>query len=248
MAGNAVLVYDRTRSKRALGFRRGSYRLGGLSKPANYTKCHDKCCRKHSTHPVPPLRATLSDFTPPHLKVNRCNAVHAVLALVVRKNSTSSHLTEMLALICQLPCARKRKKPALPGRKHFSARLTVGHPDRPCFDSFREHKALTGFSAYLDHRSGRRRASFLPSPFPLAHSPQRGSPVFAKAAGLLSGETGPTETIERLRPFLPNSLVSSMQLEGGLGHRQTRDPDRLAAQEFPVVLEREVASWSATNS
>src|SRR6266576_414811 len=74
MAGNAVLVYDRTRSKRALGFRRGSYRFGGLSKPANYTKCHDKCCRKHSTHPVPPLRATLLDFTPPHLKVNRCNA------------------------------------------------------------------------------------------------------------------------------------------------------------------------------
>ena len=29
---------------------------------------------------------------------------------------------------------------------------------------------------------------------------------------------------------------------------QTRDPDRLASQEFPVVLEREVASWSATNS
>src|SRR6266480_2962139 len=74
MADNAVLVYDRTRSKRALGFRRGSYRLGGLSKPANYTKCHDKCCRKHSTHPVPPLRATLLDFTPQHLKVNRCNA------------------------------------------------------------------------------------------------------------------------------------------------------------------------------
>jgi len=39
-----------------------------------------------------------------------------------------------------------------------------------------------------------------------------------------------------------------MQLERGLGHRQTRDPDRLASQEFPVVLEREVASWSATNS
>ena len=39
-----------------------------------------------------------------------------------------------------------------------------------------------------------------------------------------------------------------MQLERGFGHRQTRDPDRLAAQEFPVVLEREVASWSATNS
>src|SRR2546423_1642210 len=86
------------------------------------------------------------------------------------------------------------------------------------------------------------------SPVPLAHSPQRGSPVFAKAAGLLSGETGPTKTIERLRPFLPNPLVSPMQLERGFGHRQTRDPDRLAAQEFPVVLEREVTSWSATNS
>ena len=89
---------------------------------------------------------------------------------------------------------------------------------------------------------------FLPSPVPLAHSPQRRSPVSAKAAGLLSGETGPTKTIERLRPFLPNPLVSIVQLERILGHRQTRDPDRLAAQEFPVVLEREVASWSATNS
>ena len=36
--------------------------------------------------------------------------------------------------------------------------------------------------------------------------------------------------------------------EAFLGHRQTRDPDRPASQEFPVVLEREVASWSATNS
>src|SRR6266481_1521027 len=113
---------------------------------------------------------------------------------------------------------------------------------------FFPNAALTGFSSYLDHRSGHGRASFLPSPVPLAHSPQRGSPVFAKAAGLLSGETGPTKTIERLRPFLPNSLVSPMQLERGFGDRQTRDPDRLAAQEFPVVLEREVASRSATNS
>src|SRR5438552_3607795 len=70
----------------------------------------------------------------------------------------------------------------------------------------------------------------------------------AKAAGLLSGETGPTKTIKRLRPFLSYLLVSPMQLERGFGHRQTRDPDRLAAQEFPVVLEREVTSWSATNS
>src|ERR1700675_721901 len=51
------------------------------------------------------------------------------------------------------------------------------------------------------------------------------------------------KTVERLRPFLPNPLVSTMQLERGLGHRQSRDPDRLASQEFPVVLEREVASW-----
>src|SRR6266550_9465236 len=111
-----------------------------------------------------------------------------------------------------------------------------------------ERQALTGFSAYLDHRSGHGRAFFLASPVPLAHSPQRGSPVSAKAAGLLSGETGPTKTIERLRQFLPNPLVSTMQLERGLGHRQTRDPDWVASHEFPVVLEREVASWSTTNS
>ena len=153
----------------------------------------------------------------------------------------------MLAIICQLPCARKRKRPALPGRKHFSAGLTVCHPDRPCFDSFRTLSAHW-ISAYLDHRSGHGRASFLPSPVPLAHIPQRRSPVFAKAACLLSGETGPTKTIKRLRPFLSYPLVSPMQLERGFGHRQTRDPDRLAAQEFPVVLEREVTSWSATNS
>src|SRR6266480_5317730 len=36
----------------------------------------------------------------------------------------------------------------------------------------------------LHHRSGHGRASFLPSPVPLAHSPQRGSPVSAKTAGL----------------------------------------------------------------
>src|SRR6266404_5043115 len=69
-----------------------------------------------------------------------------------------------------------------------------------------------------------------------------------KQLAFYQGETGPTKTIERLRPFLPNPLVSTMQLERGFGDRQTRDPDRLAAQEFPVVLEREVASRSATNS
>src|SRR5262249_28090875 len=37
-------------------------------------------------------------------------------------------------------------------------------------------------------------------------------------------------------------------LERGLGHRQARDFDRLASQGFQVVLEMEVASWSATNS
>ena len=52
-----------------------------------------------------------------------------------------SHLTEMLALICQLPCARKRKRAALLGRKQFSAGLTVCHPGRPCFDSFRTQSA-----------------------------------------------------------------------------------------------------------
>src|SRR6266567_4198013 len=113
---------------------------------------------------------------------------------------------------------------------------------------FPNAKRSLDFLLILDHRSGHGRASFLPSPVPLAHSPQRGSPVFAKAACLLSGETGPTKTIERLRPFLRNPLVSPMQLERSLGHCQTRDPDGLASQEFPVVLEREVASRSATNS
>ena len=70
--------------------------------------------------------------------------------------------------------------------------------------------------------------SFLPSPVPLAHSPERGGPVPAKAASLLSGEAGPTETIERLRPLLSHALVSPMQLGKCLGDRQTRDADRLA--------------------
>src|SRR6266481_3980368 len=132
---------------------------------------------------------------------------------------------------------------------------------------FFPNAALTGFSAYLDHRSGHGRASFLPSPVPLAHSPQRGSPVSTKAAGLLSGETGPTKTIERVwikfyisclagqpRPGFDSArfslilLVSPLGLERGLGHRQTRDPDWLASQGFQVVLEREVTSRSATNS
>jgi len=43
-------------------------------------------------------------------------------------------------------------------------------------------------------------------------------------------------------------LVSPLELERGLGHRQTRDPDWLASQGFQVVLEREVTSRSATNS
>src|SRR5215470_4313296 len=58
----------------------------------------------------------------------------------------------------------------------------------------------------------------------------------------------PTETIERLRPCLSHPLVSPLRLERGLGHRQTRDFDRLASQGFQVVVEMEVASWSATNS
>jgi hypothetical protein len=36
-----------------------------------------------------------------------------------------------------------------------------------------------------------------------------------------------------------------MQLEGGLGNRQTRDANRLASQGFQVVLEMEVASYRA---
>jgi hypothetical protein len=47
---------------------------------------------------------------------------------------------------------------------------------------------------------------------------------------------------------LSQPLVSSMQLERVLGNRQTRDADRVASQGFQVVLEMEVASWSATNS
>src|SRR5215467_10072574 len=43
-------------------------------------------------------------------------------------------------------------------------------------------------------------------------------------------------------------LWSPLRLERGLGHRQARDFDRLASQGFQVVLEMEVASWSATNS
>ena len=41
----------------------------------------------------------------------------------------------------------------------------------------------------------------------LAQSPERRGPVPAKTAGLRSGEAGPTETIERLRPFLSHPLV-----------------------------------------
>jgi hypothetical protein len=44
-------------------------------------------------------------------------------------------------LFVRLPCARKPKEPALPGRKHFSAGLTVCHPDSPCLDSFRAQSA-----------------------------------------------------------------------------------------------------------
>src|SRR6516162_4307161 len=50
------------------------------------------------------------------------------------------------------------------------------------------------------------------------------------------------------RPCLSHPLVSPLRLERGLGHRQARDFDRLASQRFQVVLEMEVASWSATNS
>ena len=69
---------------------------------------------------------------------------------------------------------------------------------------------------------------------------KRGGPVPAKTAGLLSGVAGPFETMERLRSFLSRPLVSPTQLEKCLGHRQTRDADRRAAQGFPVVLEMEV--------
>jgi hypothetical protein len=42
--------------------------------------------------------------------------------------------------------------------------------------------------------------------------------------------------------------VSALQLEKVLDHRQTRNADRLASQGFQVVLEMEVASWSAMSS
>jgi hypothetical protein len=58
----------------------------------------------------------------------------------------------------------------------------------------------------------------------------------------------PTETIDRLRPFLSHPLVSPMQLERGPGNRETRDADRLASHGSPVVWKMEVASWSATAS
>jgi hypothetical protein len=57
-----------------------------------------------------------------------------------------------------------------------------------------------------------------------------------KAGGLLSGEVGPTKTIERLRPFLPHSLVLLIELERCLGNRQTRDPDRLASKGLQVCV------------
>ena len=46
----------------------------------------------------------------------------------------------------------------------------------------------------------------------------------------------------------PHRLVSSLQLERGLGNRQTRDADWPASQGLQVVLEREVASQSANVS
>jgi hypothetical protein len=51
------------------------------------------------------------------------------------------------------------------------------------------------------------------------------------------------------RQVQPRRLNDSASLSLILwSHRQARDPDRLASQELPVALEREVASWSATNS
>ena len=69
-----------------------------------------------------------------------------------------------------------------------------------------------------------------------------------KQLAFYPGEAGPTKTIERLRPFLSCTFVSLLQLERGLGHRQTRDTDWLASQGFQVVLEMEVTSRPATNS
>jgi hypothetical protein len=44
-------------------------------------------------------------------------------------------------LFDRLSYPRKPEKPAPPGRKHFSAGLTVCDPDRPCLDSFRTQSA-----------------------------------------------------------------------------------------------------------
>jgi hypothetical protein len=52
-------------------------------------------------------------------------------------------------------------------------------------------RMLSARSAQLDHRSGRERASFLPSHAPLARSPERGGPVPAKAAGLEKRQVQP---------------------------------------------------------
>jgi len=62
-------------------------------------------------------------------------------ARVVRKNSIRLPSDRDVGIyLFWLRGARKPEKPALPGRKHFSAGLTVCDPDSPCLDSFRAQK------------------------------------------------------------------------------------------------------------
>jgi hypothetical protein len=64
----------------------------------------------------------------------------------------------------------------------------------------------------------RGRTSFLPSPVPLAHSPERGAPVPAKELAFYEErQVQPRRLNDSARVCLIDPLVSPLQLERGLG-------------------------------
>ena len=80
-------------------------------------------------------------------------------------------------------------------------------------------------------------------PFPNSRS--RGSPVLAKAAGLLPGSSDSASPADRRCTIVADALVPAFRVERSACHRNASDFRPLASQGFQTVLALEVAGRSA---
>src|ERR1700747_2215663 len=72
--------------------------------------------------------------------------------------------------------------------------------------------------------------------------------VPAQTVGVLPGTPGSAPQAHRRSALLLGAVVSTLQLESGIGDRQTGDPNRLASQGVQDVLAAEVAVGTTADS